>query len=240
MKLDILNANNSFFVSHDTKYEKINYLHYAKQNKIWTLGNFSRGLYVNPHYIGYIKIPKKNKKVRFYFTSTRQRNYKYLVESITRLKKEKFNFEIIVTGRSKVFNSKNISKNLKDIFIFKNQASYYELYKSVESSDYIIIPLNPNNKSDNEYKYRRVSGSIQLVYGFLKPAIINEEFSRFYYLNNKNSLIFNNTDFYHIMKKAILLSNTKYNYLRNNLNIIEKQIYNISINNIKRAFNKYQ
>ena len=239
IKLDILNANYSFFVSHDTKYEKINYLKYSKQNRIWTLGNFSRGLYVNPHYIGYIKIPKKNKKVRFYLTSTPKRNYKYLVQSITRLKRENLNFEIIVTGRSKTFTSKNISKYLNDIFIFKNEVSYYEMFKLVENSDYIIIPLNPKNKNDNEYKYRRVTGSIQLVYGFLKPAIINKDFSSFYYLNNKNSLIYNNTDFYNIMKKAILLSDSKYNNLRHNLMAIEKKIYNISINNIKKVLNIY-
>ena len=240
-KLNILNMNNSYFVSHDTKYEKINYLYLSKQNRIWTLGNLSRGLYVNPHYIGHIKIPKKNEKTRFYFTSTPKREYQYLLKAITQLKEENFNFDIVVTGRSaKIFNSKNISKNINDIFIFKNEVSYYELFKLVESSDYIIIPLNPKRKNDNEYKYRRVSGSIQLVYGFLKPAIINKDFSSFYYLNDKNSLIYNNTDFYYIMKKAILLSNTKYNNLRHNLFVIERNIYNISINNIKKAFNIFQ
>ena len=240
-KLNILNMNNSYFVSHDTKYEKINYLYLSKQNRIWTLGNLSRGLYVNPHYIGHIKIPKKNEKTRFYFTSTPKREYQYLLKAITQLKEENFNFDIVVTGRSaKIFNSKNISKNINDIFIFKNEVSYYELFKLVESSDYIIIPLNPKRKNDNEYKYRRVSGSIQLVYGFLKPAIINKDFSSFYYLNDKNSLIYNNTDFYYIIKKAILLSNTKYNNLRHNLFVIERNIYNISINNIKKAFNIFQ
>ena len=86
---------------------------------------------------------------------------------------------------------------MKNTFIFKFEASYSELYKSVESSDYIIIPLDSNNKIDIEYKYRRVTGSMQLVYGFLKPAIINKDFSSFYHLNRNNSLIYNNNkDFY--------------------------------------------
>lgn len=191
-KLDLLNINNTFFVSHDTKYENINYINFLKQNRIWTLGNFSRGLYVNPHYFGDIRINEKNEKVRFFFTSTPGRNYKYILESVNRLKQNNYNFEIIVTGRSKKykFNSKSIPANLNDTFIFKFEASYSELYKSVESSDYIIIPLDSNNKIDREYKYRRVTGSVQLVYGFLKPAILNKDFSSFYHLNSNNSLFF--------------------------------------------------
>ena len=239
-QLDILNNNKSFFVSHDTKHENINYLNYLTLNKIWVLGNFSRGLYVNPHYFGEIKKNEKNKKVRFFFTFTIGRNYKYLIDSIIRLKEENLNFDIIIMGRTKIFSSKNFPKSLKNIIISKFRASYSELYKLVESCDYIIIPLDSKNKIDNDYKFRRVTGSIQLVYGFLKPAIINENFSDFYHLNSKNSLIYSNVDLYKIMKKAILLNNVEYNNLRNNLRILEKHIYDLSINNIKKAFSKYQ
>jgi len=240
-KLGLLNLNNSFFASHDTKLENFTFLNFSTQNRIWTLGHFSRGLYVNPHYFGNIKMNEKNKKVRFFITSTPGRNYKYLIEAVKRLKQKNYNFDIIVLGRSKKFkfNSKSIPQNLNDTFIFKFETSYSELYKSVESSDYIIIPLDSNNKIDREYKFRRVTGSMQLIYGFLKPAIINKDFSDFYLLSRNNSLIYNNNiDFYNIMQKAILLNNAEYNNLRNNLEIIETEINDISIDNIKRAFNK--
>ena len=122
-------------------------------------------------------------------TSTIKRNYKFVVESAKELKKEKFSFDIIIAGRYTVFNSSNIPKILNDTFIFNHGISYFELYKIVESSDYIIIPLDPKNKYDTVYKNKKVTGSILLAYGFLKPTLINQEFASFYNLNKNNSLI---------------------------------------------------
>ncbi len=71
--------------------------------------------------------------------------------------------------------------------------------------------------------------------GFLKPALINEAFKEVYHLNNENSLLYNNTNFYDVMKKAILLSNKKYKIIQRNLIATAKNIYNLSINNVKKT-----
>ena len=234
--LNLLKLNNSAFVFHDLNIIDINYFHFFKENRIWTLGNFSKGLQVNPHFFGNISIKDKNNKVIFFMTSTYNRNYKYLIESSTKLKNENFNFEIIITGRSSQIKSYSIPENIKDIFIFKKKVTYYEMYKIIQSSDFIIIPLKTNWKNDYEYKTNKVTGSIQIVYGFLKPAIIHREFAKFYNLNDRNSLIFNNTNFYDIMKKSILLNNNHYKNLQHNLQIVEKNLYQSSINNIKKTF----
>ena len=105
------------------------------------------------------------------------------------MKNENFNFEIIITGRSSQIKSYSIPENIKDKFIFKKKVTYYEMYKIIQSSDFIIIPLKTNWKNDYEYKTNKVTGSIQIVYGFLKPAIIHREFAKFYNLNDQNSLI---------------------------------------------------
>ena len=233
--LNLLKLNNSAFVFHDLNIIDINYFHFFKENRIWTLGNFSKGLQVNPHFFGNISIKDKNNKVIFFMTSTYNRNYKYLIESSARLKNENFNFEIIITGRSSQIKSYSIPENIKDIFIFKKKVTYYEMYKIIQSSDFIIIPLKTNWKNDYEYKTNKVTGSIQIVYGFLKPAIIHREFAKFYNLNDRNSLIFNNTNFYDIMKKSILLNNNHYKNLQHNLQIVEKNLYQSSINNIKKT-----
>ena len=128
-----------------------------------------------------------------------------------------------------------IKPNLTDNFKFKYKISYSELYQAVERSDYIILPFNPKDKYSNEYKNFKVSGSMQLVYGFLKPALIHQEFANFYNLNNKNSLIYNNFNFYDVMKQAILLSNKIYKNLQDHLQLVERQIYKTSINNIKKT-----
>ena len=167
-----------------------------------------------------INITNKHEKIRFFLTSTTHRNYDLLINSISRLKMEKYNFEIIIIGRNKQFNSNLIPSYLKDVFIFKHNVSFYELYINVEKSDFIIIPLDPKRKNDNQYKCNKVSGSIQLVYGFLKPPIIHREFSYFYNLNDNNSLIYNNNNLYSIIRKAILLNNEVYINLQKNLSKI--------------------
>ena len=193
---------------------------------------------INPHYFGNIKIKEKNKKTRFFITSTAHRNYKNLIISLKKLKKENYNFDLIVTGRSKRFGSEKIPKIIEKNIIFKCKVSYIELYKDIESSDYIIIPLNPKSENDIQYKTTKVTGSIQLVYGFLKPAIINENFSEFYQLNDKNSLIYNDYNLYEIMKKSILLNKNDYKAFQRNLQIIAKEIYKKSILNIQKVISK--
>ena len=239
-KLGFFNINTSIFVFHDINKIDKYYSNYLKLNRIWTIGNFSKGLQVNPHYFGNIQIKEKTDKTRFFLTSTFNRNYTFLIEASRRLKQENFNFELVVTGRSKSFNSNQIPKYLNNTFIFKHKVSYNELYKSVESSDYIIIPINNDNKINLQYKKNLATGSIQLVYGFLKPALINKEFASFYNLNGENSLIYNNIfDFYYTMKKAILLKNNDYKQIQGNLKNAEKDIYRTSINNLKKVINEF-
>ena len=82
-----------------------------------------------------------------------------------------------------------------------------------------------------------VTGSIQLVYGFLKIAIIHNEFTNFYNLNHENSLIYNNFNLYDVMKQAIKLNNKEYKRLQNNLQLLERKIYKSSINNANNTKN---
>lgn len=237
INLDLFKLNNSIFVFHELRFASNFFSNYINNNRIWTLGNMSKGLQVNPHYFGDIKVRDKNNKVRFFLTSTNYRNYTSLIESATKLKSENYSFELIITGRSKTFNLTQINNNLRRIIIFKYEVSYSELYKAVISSDYIIIPLDPNKANDNLYRTTKVTGSIQLVYGFLKPALIHQDFADFYYLNNESSFIYNNSNLYSIMKKAILLSNEDYKIIQQNLYNIEKYVSKISINNIKKVIN---
>lgn len=237
--LCLTNINTSFFVFHTLdNIEKLNYSNYLYQNRIFTIGNFSRGLQLNPHYFGDIKIKNKNIKTRFFVTSTTQRNYKYLISSALRLKLENFNFEIISIGRADDFNLKHIPFKLHNNFIFKYRISYKKLYEAVESSDFIIIPLDPTLESDIKYRTIQSSGSIQLAYGFLKPIIIDESFAKIYNLNSENSLIYKNNNIYDSMKEAIFLDNENYKKLQGNLKKSVKVIYQKSLDNLKKALKK--
>ena len=231
-----LNNNNSMFVFHHIDFiEKMNFSEYIKQDRIWSLGNFSVGLQVNPHYFGNFEPKDKNKITRFFITSTRNRSYELMISASERLKKENLDFQVFVVGKYEIFSPNNISKELQENFIFRYNVSYIDLYKIVDSSDFIIVNLDPNNKKDEEFSNIRVTGSAQLIYGFSKPAIINQKFANIYNFTKNNSLIYENSNFFQIMKDAIFLNNADYDKLKNNLIKLSKVIYNKSINNIKKS-----
>ena len=235
-KLGFFKMNNSIFVFHNIFYIKeMGIPYYYYQNKIWSLAKFSNTLQVNPHYFGNIKLKQKNNKTRFFITSTLGRNNDYLISAAEKLKKRNFEFEIIVIGWSKSFSLENIPENLKNNFIFKYKVSYYELYQSVDSSDFIIINLDPNNNNDIEYKNLKATGSAQLSYGFLKPAIIDKNFASIYNMTMENSFIYDNSSFYKVIYDAININNSEYKKKQNNLMKLSNSIYNISLNNLKQT-----
>ena len=199
----------------DSKEKEIKYLTTGvsivlNQNRIWSLGNLKNTLYVNPHYYGDIKIRNKNNRTKFFITSNRGKNYKDLIFAAEKLKKENLDFEVIVIGRGKDFSENDLSENIKGNFKFKYHVMYKDLYEAVYSSDYIIINLYPNYKNNDLYRRNRLTGSSQLSFGFYKLALIHKSFAEFYNMNSKNSLLFGNSNFYEIMRKAILLKDQDY------------------------------
>lgn len=232
--LELLRNDNTIYVFHSIiDYELMNFSYVKNHNRIWTLGHFNVGLQVNPHYFGKIKLRDKNKKTRFFITSTAGRNYKYIVSSAEKLKNENFEFEIFVIGHGKKFSINNINEKLKDNFIFNYSVNYSTLYETVYNSDFIIINLDPDK--DHEFKKKKLSGSAQLSYGFLKPALINDYFKDNYNMTNENSFLFKKNNFYNAMKNAILLNNEDYKKMQRNLLQLSNAIYNISLLNVIKA-----
>ena len=180
---------------------------FYNQNRIWSLGNLKNTLYVNPHYYGDIKIRNKNKRTKFFITSTIKRNYKDLILAAEKIKKENLDFEVIVIGKEKTFSKKELSENLKENFKFKYQVIFKDLYEAIYSSDYIIINLYPHYKNNDIFRSKRLTGALQLSFGFLKPPLIHYRFAEFYNMSSKNSFLFDNSNFYEIMREAILSFN---------------------------------
>ena len=153
-------------------------------------------------------------------------------------KEEGLQFQIIVVGKWNTFTEYNISDKVKDYFTFKYNIPYSELFDEVNNSDFIIINLDPLNLNDNAFKTTRVTGSAQLVYGFLKPAIINEKFASIYNLNSYNSFIYKNSNFKDIMRNAILQKNKYYQLMKDNLAKSADYIYKVSLENVNNCMNK--
>jgi hypothetical protein len=236
--LGFFKMNNTIFVVHQFKYMIFTGIsNFYNQNRIWSLGNLKNSLYVNPHYYGDIKIRKKNKRTKFFITSTIYRKYKDLALAAKKLKNENLDFEVIVIGKKKYFSKKDLPENLQENFKFKYRVIFKELYEAVYSSDYIIINLYPNYKNNDIFRSERLTGASQLSFGFLKPSLIHKSFAEFYNMSSKNSFLFNNSNLYEIMREAILLNAQEYKEKQQNLIKLSDSLYKMSLNNIKKTFN---
>ena len=236
--LDFFKMNNTIFVVHHFEYINDTGISlFYNQNRIWSLGNLQNALYVNPHYYGNIKITNKNNKTKFFIISSKERNYKDLVLSAEKLKNENLDFEIFVFGKEKTFSKKDISENLTKNFKFKYCARFKDLYEAVHNSDYIIINLYPNYKNNDNFRRNRLTGSSQLSFGFYKPALIHKNFAEFYNMSSENSFLFDNSNFYEIMRETILLNDQEYKKKQKNLIKLSNSLYKISLDNIIKTLN---
>ena len=237
--LNLFNIKQSIFVFHHLDYvNEFSLVTKLNKNKIWCLGNYGMSTQVNPHYFGKFKTKKKNRITKFFITSTINRKYNFLVSATKKLKNERIKFHVIVVGKWKTFSENDIPTNLKDIFTFKYKISYFDLFKEVYNSDYIIINLDPKNPEDIEFKKRRVTGSAQLAFGFLKPVLIHKNFAKNYNFNSNNSFLYEDSNFSQIMKTAINLENKSYMKMKRHLFESSKVIYNNSLNNVKKCLNE--
>jgi len=237
-KLNLLRGKNSIFVYH--YYPEIKKVDFHNKIRTWTLLKFSNhALEVNPHYFGKIKLRHKNKLTRFFIVSTDKRNYDQLISASDILNNENYQFQVIVTGRAQTLNPQRIPKNIKDKFLFNLYLSYQNLLKVIETIDFIIINLDRKNPIDNNYNKKKSTGSAQIVYGFLKPCLINNDFANTYGMNNENSIIFNNSkgSLYFAMREAIMMTNKEYKKKQYNLKKTVDIIYEISKNNVKTTIN---
>ena len=234
--LGFFKMNNTIFILHSIELIFTKGISsFCNQNRIWTLGHFKNTLYVNPHYYGDIKIKNKNNRTKFFIISTIQRNYKDLILASEKLKNENLEFEVIVIGRGKSFSKEALSENIKENFIFKYHVIYKELYEAVNSSDYIIINLYPNYKNNELFRRNRLTGSSQLSFGFYKLPLIHKSFAEFYNMTSENSFLFDNSNFYEIMRKAILLNAQEYKEKQKNLIKLSDSLYKLSLSNIKKT-----
>ena len=236
IKLNLLNIKNSIFVFHHIDYSyKYSLFNKLKNFQIWSLGKFSIGTQVNPNFFGYIKKKRKSRKTKFFISSTINRKYNLLIKAALTLKKENLQYFITVVGKDKTFSKNNITEEISENFKFRYKISFFDLYKEVYDSDYIIINLDPTNKEDVIFKKIRVTGSVQLAYGFSKPVIINEEFADLYNFNATNSFIYKNSNFSKVMIGAINLNNQDYEKMQNNLIYLKNEIYAKSFYNVKKC-----
>ena len=232
--------NSLFIIHHINELYSVGLEKYILENKVFSLIDTQKVLYLNPSYFGHFKLCfNKNKKVKFFITSTKKRNYDYFLNGVYFLKNNSLDFEINVVGRCGKFGINDVPKELRKYFNFYNKIPYQKMYEIVLKSDFIILNLYPR-KEDNIYKIYRATGNVQLSYGFCKPSLVEKSFSSIYKFSEENSIIYNNNDISLAMMEAATISIKKYRILCQNLNLLRKKIFDISKNNLKKVVDKYK
>ncbi len=225
-----------YLVEHELNcIEPQNEQEYLDKNHIIVLGKFDRGVFVNPHLFGNVKITKKNKIPTFISVGgimAFRKNHAELISAIQELVKQKQKFKVVVIGRGKL---NDLPDEIKPYIEITGRLNFPEMFEQMEKADFFLPLLDPNNPDHERYITTGVTGSAQLIYGFEKVPVIQKKFAKFYRFNNKNAIVFEKS-LATAMSKAISLSGQEYNTLQSNLHKTAQEIQKESFDNLKRIF----
>lgn len=203
------------------------------EHRIITLGKFERGIMVNPHFFGEVKLtPRSREETRFVVIGTLSkecRDHTLLFEAMRQLRRSGQKFTVSLIGNG---NVANIPEDLRPYFNIKGRLSFADMYAEMEKADFFLPLLNPENPLHRRYITTGVTGSAQLIYGFAKPCLIHKNFAEFYSFTPENSIIYD-TDFGQAMQQAVSISPEAYERMQQNLKQTAKQIYDESLQNLR-------
>lgn len=203
--------------------------------------NKKESLYtLNPCYFKE-NLPKYKNKENTVFITTgaliNERKNPALLFDATRklLEKGIKNFKIKVVGENK---QELIPQDLKEFIEIKGKLDFEKLYKELETSDFYLPLLDPNEHL--RYITTGTSGSFQLIRGFLLPPVIHKTFAIPHLFNSSNSIIYEyNKDLAKAMKEAILADNEKYLALQKSLFDSRCKIIKNSMRNLEKLLKNY-
>lgn len=206
---------------------------YVDENRTFTLGGQQNIPILNPHYFGNYIVTSKSKLSTFVAVINDQENKKFLFETCRALiKKNITHFKIIVAGRTVITE---IPEDLKEIISFTGKIKFVDLWEIYNEADFFLPMLNPEISHNQRYREGTVTGSWQIILGFLKPALIHSHFADYYQLNGDNSIIFNsNEELVNAIQNAISMTYENYTFLQKNLKDLSEKIYQDSLENLRK------
>jgi hypothetical protein len=192
---------------------------------------------INPHYFGNINITAKSSGVIKFITAgalrVRRRNTSILIDAVAALHDKGItNFRIIVIGRGSL---RGVPTHLRKYFEIRGRVDFSQLYTEMESADFFLALLDPENPLHDRYLTTGTSGNFQLIYGFAKPCLIDAKFAAANGFNAQNSLVYTgNVKLAASMIDAINLTQTEYGAKQQALQALAKTIYAESLANMKQ------
>ena len=213
------------------------------QDKIITLRKMdymgAKTTVVNPHYFGNVKITPKNEDVVNFITigaiQEKKKNNELIVNAVKELHEIGYrNFKVTVIGKG---NLKGLSEDILPYFDIKGRISFSQLYEELEKADFILTSYN--EKQHLRYKTWGTSGNFQLVYGFLKPCVIVENFASINGFDNSNSIIYkSDNDYADVLKRCIEMPFDEYKQIQEHLKIYADNLYKASFENLKNLISE--
>ncbi len=195
---------------------------------------------INPHYFGDVNITGKNEDVVNFLTvgiiRPRKKNNSTIINAVLELHNKGItNFKVTVVGKGKI---KDIPKEIRKYFDMKGRLPFNKMYEEVERADYLITSYDTDNEKHQRYITTGTSGNFQLIYGFLKPCLINRTYAPLNSFTDENSIIYDNPNEYaQAMEKGINLSKEEYSKMQQNLKNTVDEIYKKSLENLKGLLN---
>lgn len=207
----------------------------------FTISGLQNTTMLNPHYFGEVDITPKNDITTFIVVgriASCCRNYDLLIDSMKKLIENGFdNFRVIILGYFTQQEFK-IPSELKDFIKLKVDLPFSHIFKYIEQADFYLTLMDPTSEIHRRYLTDTTTGSKQLILGFLKPCLINDEFACAYDFDTTNSIVYEDSELYNAMQKAIKMNKDEYLILQANLKLFAENTYEKSLSNLKAAIDK--
>lgn len=189
---------------------------------------------VNPHYFGEVNITPKNEVTNFVTVGELKAGKKNTTLFINTAKKlinnGITNFKITVVGKGKI---EDLPKDVASYFDIKGRLPFDRMFEEIEKGDFLLSAYE-DIPGHIRYITTGTSGNFQLVYGFVKPIIIKENFAPINGFTDKNSILYkDDDDFYNAMVKGIEISEQDYQSMQDDLKNYADNFYNKSKENLK-------
>ena len=108
------------------------------------------------------------------------------------------------------------------------------MYREMEKADFFLPLLDGTNPDHERYITTAVTGSAQLIYGFLTPPLIERKFASFYGFDDKNACVYDAGDLAFAMQTAMMMTPEEYEIVRIALKKLADDVYRQSLKNLKR------
>jgi hypothetical protein len=133
------------------------------------------------------------------------------------------------------FSTHFMKKHLfKKYVIQKGRVSFKKLYSALDKCKYILVLINPHDKSHEHYITYTTSGIKQIILGFGKIPIIHEEVASKYGFDQTNSILYNDVN----ISSALLAALNDNADMISSINALENNIYSLSRTNLKSVVSK--